>query len=343
DFLSIKIIGDNYFVNFVDINNDGYKDFFSGTTFGGIIYWEHSGFTVNPVLSWSGATGFETDGVNPDSSGYPNSFEFRVIYTQADNEPPYAGYPKVHILKGGTEIPGSPFTMTETNSGDTTYSDGKEYTYTYINLDCGLDYSYYFECKDDDWGAPATGDPVTAKDSPDVLCDISGTVTEKGKPLSGVTITLSGDGSDEFVTADDGQYSFNDLNGGSTYIITPSKDNYIFKPESVTVVNFQEHQTIDFTGKKIFAEDLSNVKVYPNPYKPGQGVDYIVFDNLTRNAKIMIYTIQGDLILTAYPDLMEYHWFLKNEAGISIASGVYLYVITDTAGDEKKGKIAVIK
>ncbi|MCK4667188.1 VCBS repeat-containing protein [Candidatus Dependentiae bacterium] len=342
DYLSTDGMDLQISFKLVDINNDGFLDLLSGAEGGGLLYWKHSGFTVVPSLNWCDKTEFNSDGVNPDSDNYPNSFEFRVEYINSENEKPGTEYPKVHILKGGAEITGSPFTMTDINSGDTTYTDGKEYRYIYDNLELGIDYTYYFECYDE-WGALATGEPTNPKDGPDVLGNLSGTITENGQPLTGVTVTLSGDASGEYVTGNDGQYSFTGLEAGATYVITPGKNNYDFTPGSYTITNFSDNEVVDFTGVGLFADNLTNSKVYPNPYKPGLGVDYIVFDNLTENAKIRIYTIQGELIFTAIPDAIEYKWNIINDSGNKIASGIYLYVITDNKGREKQGKLAIVK
>jgi len=120
-----------------------------------------------PTLSWTGETNYTNDGLNPET-GYPNTdFVYRVKYTDMDNDGPASGYPKLHIMKGGIEISGSPFAMSEVNSGDTNYSDGKLYTYTKSRLGPGEDYTYYFEAKDV-WNDSATGVPTSAQDGPDV-------------------------------------------------------------------------------------------------------------------------------------------------------------------------------
>ena len=36
-------------------------------------------------------------------------------------------------------------------------------------------------------------------------------------------------------------------------------------------------------------------------------------------------------------------WDLKNDMGDKVASGIYVYVVTDAAGDKARGKVAVIK
>ncbi|MCJ7645962.1 T9SS type A sorting domain-containing protein, partial [bacterium] len=125
-------------------------------------------WNLAPILSWTGETNYTSDGLNPEA-GYPNNdFVFRVKYTDQNNDRPAAGYPKLHIRKGGLEISGSPLPMSEVDTGDKNYADGKLYTYTQSGLALGTDYTYYFEAKDI-WNTLATGAPTSAKNAPDVI------------------------------------------------------------------------------------------------------------------------------------------------------------------------------
>jgi hypothetical protein len=130
------------------------------------IYYLH--WNIAPTLSWTGEPDYISDGLNPET-GYPSThFVYRVKYTDQDNNPPAAGYPKLHIMKGGIPISGSPFPMNKADEEDKTYNDGKLYTYTQSGLALGTDYTYYFEAKDL-WNTPATGAPTSAKNAPDVI------------------------------------------------------------------------------------------------------------------------------------------------------------------------------
>ena len=93
----------------------------------------------------------------------------------------------------------------------------------------------------------------------------------------------------------------------------------------------------------MFATALTDVKVYPNPFKPDMVIDVITFANLTENAKIQIYTISGTIIFEAEADSIEYQWNIKNKDDNDIVSGVYIYYISDDKGNKKIGKIAVIR
>ena len=62
---------------------------------------------------------------------------------------------------------------------------------------------------------------------------ISGTVLKSGSPLSGVTVTLTGDSSGTARTGSDGTYAFTKPNGN--YTLTPSKNGYLFSPAKIAV------------------------------------------------------------------------------------------------------------
>ncbi len=119
----------------------------------------------SPTLSWTGETNYTADGLNPETGNTATTFVYRVKYVDADNDAPAAGYPKVHILKTGVEILGSPFAMTAADSN--AFTSGRKYTYS-KTLSDGNDYTYYFEAQDV-YGAVATGVPTSQIDSPDVI------------------------------------------------------------------------------------------------------------------------------------------------------------------------------
>ena len=109
------------------------------------------GFCAAPTLSWTDEEGLWNDGVTPDYGIVSSDdFTFKVIYTDSDNDAPYTGYPKVHILQGGTEI-GSYTMAQEIGCGlpycGNGYTDGEQYYYTTTLTSAG-NYTYYFEAKD---------------------------------------------------------------------------------------------------------------------------------------------------------------------------------------------------
>jgi spore germination protein YaaH len=174
---------------------------------------------------------------------------------------------------------------------------------------------------------------------------ISGTITNTASTsISGVTVTLSGDSTATLTTSTTGYYSFNNLGEGGTYIITPSKTNYTFNPTNIPYTNLSSDITdANFTGTKNFAENLENIVVYPNPFKPNMEVNKVTFSNLTKDSKIRIYTITGKLVIKEKVDSIDYFWNLKNKDGRDVALGIYIYYISNDNGERKIGKIAIIK
>lgn len=152
---------------------------------------KYAKWTYKTTLSWTGEVNYTTDGLEPEIGTSTTTFIYRIKYIDTDNDVPKIGYPKIHIKKGGSEIFGSPFTMSEVNSNDTTYSDGKLYTYS-TTLDVGNDYTYYFEAYDISRSS-ATGTPTAPRADPDVnnssvFCRIK--IPSNGKKISGNRVTV---------------------------------------------------------------------------------------------------------------------------------------------------------
>jgi hypothetical protein len=78
---------------------------------------------------------------------------------------PKSGYPRAHILKSGSEISGSPYTMAAVDNASVT--DWRRYTLTKAGLLPGTDYTYRFEAQDTS-GRVATGTPTAAVAGPAV-------------------------------------------------------------------------------------------------------------------------------------------------------------------------------
>ncbi len=97
-----------------------------------------------------------------------------------------------------------------------------------------------------------------------------------------------------------------------------------------------------------FNSQLNNVFVYPNPYKTGLLVDgqaCVVFANLPQDTKIRILNLEGIVIKTIETSgnvTGGVRWYLDNDNGEKVGSGVYLYYVTG-AGDTFWGKLAVVR
>lgn len=100
---------------------------------------------------------------------------------------------------------------------------------------------------------------------------------------------------------------------------------------------------------------LDQVKVVPNPYKgsanweewtgSGARLGKIYFMNLPAKCTIRIYTVAGDLVRTLEHNDVAYGaepWDLTGNAGVQVASGIYVYHIDAPGIGEKIGKFAVL-
>ena len=107
--------------------------------------------------------------------------------------------------------------------------------------------------------------------------------------------------------------------------------------------------------------NLNEIKVVPNPYIASDAFDrsstqkLIYFTNLPNRAVIRIYTISGNLIQVLRHEGMnnsydhfwkggQEPWNLRNRFNMLVASGWYIWHVTDLqTGDEQRGKFAIIQ
>ncbi len=90
-----------------------------------------------------------------------------------------------------------------------------------------------------------------------------------------------------------------------------------------------------------FEDSLNNVLVFPNPCLVYKGQRRITFTNLTKEATIRIFNIKEEMIerLEENDGDGRYEWEIPK----NLASGIYIYLITNDKGDKKIGKIGIIK
>lgn len=202
-------------------------------------------FTANtaPVLSWTGEPGFESDGVAPDLGTPQTVFSFRVRYQDNDGNAPLPGYPRVHLIRGGTPVAGSPFVLVLLSG---TVSAGAVYG-TEMTLPLGADYATRFEALDAE-GLAAVGPPTVARDIPDVvehpLFRVTGTVRAGTVPVVGAALALVGAGTPRTVlTGADGSYKFADLSPEAAFEILPAATGYVFQPPQRSYAGLSDHIT----------------------------------------------------------------------------------------------------
>lgn len=89
------------------------------------------------------------------------------------------------------------------------------------------------------------------------------------------------------------------------------------------------------------ASNLSNVRVFPNPFKPNSGHAEVRFRNMPADSVLRLYTIAGELVRQLKADAGgEARWDGKNSAGMGAASGVYV-VVVEAAGERRRLKVGV--
>jgi hypothetical protein len=89
------------------------------------------------------------DGKDPDTGDTTTDFTFKVIYTDAENDPPAADYPKIYI---GDNDGYASYTMSLDTSADASlkdgnYTNGEQYVYGPIGLGAAQDLRFYFEAQ----------------------------------------------------------------------------------------------------------------------------------------------------------------------------------------------------
>jgi hypothetical protein len=92
---------------------------------------------------------------------------------------------------------------------------------------------------------------------------------------------------------------------------------------------------IDFRTADIYS--------YPNPFRAKEGHSKITFTNLPPNSNLVVATTGGNIVRSE--DNIgpgDWIWDVKNNSGIDIASGVYLYAV-GTRGASYRGKILIIR
>lgn len=91
------------------------------------------------------------------------------------------------------------------------------------------------------------------------------------------------------------------------------------------------------------ADAAAAVPFYPHPYRPADGVP-LTFPQVIPGSALRIYTAAGELVrhLEAGSQGDRIVWNGTNEAGLAVASGIYLFVLEEPTGQRRRGKLVVI-
>jgi hypothetical protein len=102
---------------------------------------------------------------------------------------------------------------------------------------------------------------------------------------------------------------------------------------------------LSVTAGAAVSANVSSAIAYPNPCNVRKGHKRVTFDNLPAWVRIRIYTKGGELARDISCDTVSGAavWDLTNSEGSPVATGVYLYVLTDNSGHTQIGKVAVIQ
>ncbi|MFH1688509.1 MAG: two-component regulator propeller domain-containing protein [bacterium] len=85
--------------------------------------------------------------------------------------------------------------------------------------------------------------------------------------------------------------------------------------------------------------DIDLVLAFPNPFEIHSGSEYLSFD-FAHPGTVRIFTAAGELIRIL--DVNQ-RWYGRNDSGRPVASGVYLWVLTDQSGQVGRGKILLVR
>lgn len=122
-----------------------------------------------------------------------------------------------------------------------------------------------------------------------------------------------------------------------------AKNNYLKDKEGNPVA-------IELKGSP--GKSVDEVYVAPNPYRgsapwlrSSEIGDKIMFLNVPRDARITIYTLSGDKVISLQNTTGEgaISWNLLNEEGLKVVSGVYIYKVEDKNGNYKIGKFMILR
>jgi hypothetical protein len=111
-------------------------------------------------------------------------------------------------------------------------------------------------------------------------------------------------------------------------------------------------QTQQVASRLATKDDLSQVKVVPNPYLVSAGWELhgedhrLSFTHLPAKCEIIIFNVTGEVVaILQHDDLHSGNafWNLQSHEGMEVASGLYLYVVKTPEGKKKDGKFVVIR
>ncbi|MCP4567705.1 MAG: hypothetical protein GY841_09010 [FCB group bacterium] len=89
----------------------------------------------------------------------------------------------------------------------------------------------------------------------------------------------------------------------------------------------------------VATDNIEEVLTYPNPFIIRHGTELVRF-GYTGNAEISIFTLAGEMVREIPVTGV---WDGRNEQGEPVASGVYLFTLTDRDGNVGRGKLLLVR
>ncbi len=166
-----------------------------------------------------------------------------------------------------------------------------------------------------------------------------------------VEIPFKSDVVEDLVTEDFRLYRLDSVENDSAWT---QRDIEHVRVESDTVVARVTGFSVFQVMPQLFEDDLSELIYGPNPFRPNDGNELTGeyndgrlprFENLPDGrVKVEIYTITGSRVYDgSVVDETEYVWDARNNSGDRVASGYYIWLVEDSAGNTKTGKLAIIR
>jgi hypothetical protein len=187
---------------------------------------------------------------------------------------------------------------------------------------------------------------------------VQGSIKSTGGPITGVWCRYASAHKSDWEAATPTDGAFDSASEAFTYRVSRPLEDGEHTIEIKALNTNGEQEAVYYTyrfwigegGINTIVSNLNNLRVFPNPYKPGSNTSFdrrggIVFSHLTQDALLRIYTITGELVFETSIENGKgfYEWNAYNDSGNALASGVYVYVITNSNNEKKSGKLAIIK
>ncbi|GAB4372216.1 MAG: hypothetical protein Kow0042_15430 [Calditrichia bacterium] len=113
------------------------------------------------------------------------------------------------------------------------------------------------------------------------------------------------------------------------------------------IVSLDENGVVTYSPDSTFTTgQVGDINVFPIPFVASSSTQnrHIIFTNLPRGGRILIYNLLGEPVFNTANATSIYHWNVKNNAGKDVQAGLYLYVIKNEKNEKvKSGKLIIVR